>query len=60
MLTRTVAPSIEVERVAPLWKPNLDDGVIINFAQLWRLVPQNKCWQKELKPVHPKRAASPA
>ena len=39
----------EVKRVAPLWKPNLDDGVIINFAPLWRLVPQNRSWQKELK-----------
>jgi hypothetical protein len=39
----------EVKRVAPLWKPNLDDGVIINFAPLWRLVPQNKAWQKEMK-----------
>jgi hypothetical protein len=39
----------EVKHVAPLWNPNLDDGVIINFAPLWRLVPQNKSWQKELK-----------
>jgi hypothetical protein len=39
----------EVKRVAPLWKPDLDDGVIINFAPLWRLVPQNKPWQKQLK-----------
>jgi hypothetical protein len=39
----------EVKRIAPLWNPNLDDGVIINFAPLWRLVPQNKSWQKELK-----------
>lgn len=39
----------ELKRVAPLWKPNLDDGVAINFAPLWRLVPQNKAWQKELK-----------
>jgi hypothetical protein len=39
----------EVKRVAPLWSPNLDDGVIINFAPLWRLAPQNKSWQKELK-----------
>jgi hypothetical protein len=39
----------EVKRVAPLWRPNLDDGVVINFAPLWRLVPQNKAWQKELK-----------
>jgi len=39
----------EVKRVAPLWNPNLDDGVIITFAPLWRLVPQQKAWQKELK-----------
>lgn len=39
----------EIKRVAPLWRPSLDDGVIINFAPLWRLVPQNKVWQKELK-----------
>lgn len=39
----------EVKRVAPLWNPNLDDGVIINFAPLWRLVPHHKQWQKELK-----------
>src|SRR6478609_9478581 len=39
----------EVKCVAPLWKPNLDDGVIINFAPLWRLVPHNKSWQKELR-----------
>jgi hypothetical protein len=38
----------EVKRVAPLWNPNLDDGAIINFAPLWRLVPQGKPWQKEL------------
>lgn len=39
----------ELKRVAPLWNPNLDDGVVINFAPLWRLVPQNKGWQKELR-----------
>lgn len=39
----------EVRRVAPLWNPDLDDGVIINFAPLWRLVPHHKPWQKELK-----------
>lgn len=38
----------EVKRVAPLWNPDLDDGVIINFAPLWRLVPLNKAWQNEL------------
>lgn len=39
----------ELKVVAPLWKPNCDDGVVINFAPLWRLVPQQKPWQKELK-----------
>jgi len=39
----------EVKRIAPLWNPDLDDGVIINFSPLWRLVPQHKAWQKELK-----------
>ncbi len=39
----------EVARVAPLWNPDLDDGVIINFAPLWRLVPQHKAWQRECK-----------
>lgn len=39
----------EIKRIAPLWNPALDDGVVINFAPLWRLVPQNKKLQKELK-----------
>ncbi len=38
----------EVVRIAPLWKPNLDDGVVINFAPLWRLVPHYMTWQREL------------
>jgi hypothetical protein len=41
----------EVKRVAPLWNPDLDDGVIINFAPLWRLVPQHKAWQREVKAI---------
>lgn len=47
----------EVARVAPLWNPDLDDGVIINFAPLWRLVPQNRSWQKECKAVWDKLVA---
>lgn len=39
----------EVTRIAPLWNPNLNDGVILNFAPLWRLVPQHKPWQKECR-----------
>jgi hypothetical protein len=39
----------EVKRVAPLWNPTLDDGVVLTMAPLWRLVPQHRSWQKELK-----------
>lgn len=39
----------EVKLVVPVWTPNLDDGVLINFAPLWRLVAHHKGWQKELK-----------
>lgn len=39
----------EVKRVAPLCNPMLDDGVVLTMAPLWRLVPQHKPWQKELK-----------
>ena len=38
----------EVARVAPLWRPDLNDGVIINHAPLWRLVPHHKEWRKKL------------
>ena len=39
----------EVERVAPLWRPNLDDGVLLSCAPLWRLMPRSQGWQKECK-----------
>ena len=39
----------EVARIAPLWAPNLNDGVIINYSPLWRLVPQHRTWQKECR-----------
>ncbi len=39
----------EVARVAPLWNPNLNDGVLLNFAPLWRLVPQHRSWQNQCK-----------
>ena len=39
----------EVTRVAPLWRPDLDDGVLLNFAPLWRLVPQLSSWQTECR-----------
>jgi hypothetical protein len=39
----------EVARIAPLWNPDLNDGVVINFAPLWRLVPHHRAWQRECK-----------
>lgn len=47
----------EVARVAQLWKPNLNDGVILNFAPLWRLVPQSRSWQGECKKAWDKLVA---
>ena len=39
----------EIQRVAPLWSPDLDDGIVIAMSPLWRLVPRHKAWQKELR-----------
>src|SRR5260370_31840071 len=39
----------EIRRVAPLWDPDLDDGIVLVMARLWRLVPTHKVWQKELR-----------
>jgi len=38
----------ELDLVAPLWNPNLNDGVIINHAILWRITPYTP-WQKKCK-----------
>ncbi|ANP46081.1 BREX-1 system adenine-specific DNA-methyltransferase PglX [Candidatus Viadribacter manganicus] len=47
----------EVARVAPLWAPELDDGVVINAAPLWRLFSATRSWQKEVKGVWEKLVA---
>jgi hypothetical protein len=39
----------EVKRIAPLYSPSLDDGVVVSFSPLWRLVPHQNAWQRELK-----------
>lgn len=38
----------EARRVAPLWNPDLDDGIVLVLAPLWRLIPGHRAWQKEL------------
>lgn len=37
----------EVARLTPLWDPDLDDGVILNAAPLYRLFGHTKPWQNE-------------
>ena len=39
----------DLERAAPLWRPERDDGVIINFAPLWRLAPWPRKWRDECR-----------
>lgn len=39
----------DVGRLAPLWRPNLDDGVSLTMAPLWRLAPLHRAWQNELR-----------
>jgi hypothetical protein len=38
----------ELARVAPLWNPNLNDGVILNYGPLWRMIGHTP-WQKAVK-----------
>jgi len=38
----------ELLRLAKFWKPNLNDGVQITAAPLWKLF-QHKAWQKKLR-----------
>lgn len=38
----------ELARVAPLWNPDLNDGVIINSAPLWRMIGHTP-WRKSVK-----------
>ena len=35
----------ELTRVAPLWNPDLNDGVILNYGPLWRMIGHTP-WQK--------------
>lgn len=39
----------ELEAVAPLWAPNLNDGIVIVLAPLWRLFAHHRPWSNELK-----------
>jgi hypothetical protein len=38
-----------LEALAPLWAPDLNDGVVIVLAPLWRLFSYHRAWSNELK-----------
>lgn len=39
----------ELEAVAPLWAPDLNDGIVVVLAPLWRLFAHHRAWSNELK-----------
>ena len=39
----------ELEVVAPLWAPDLNDGIVLVLAPLWRLFAYHRTWSSELK-----------
>lgn len=39
----------ELEAVTPFWVPDLDDGIVIILAPLWRLFAHHRPWSRELK-----------
>jgi len=39
----------ELEAVAPLWAPDLNDGIVVMLAPLWRVFAHQRAWSNELK-----------
>jgi hypothetical protein len=39
----------ELRAIAPLWAPDLNDGIVIVLAPLWRLFAHHRAWSKELR-----------
>ena len=48
LVTELRAFQAELAGVAPLWNPNLNDGVILNYGPLWRMIGHTP-WQKSVK-----------
>jgi hypothetical protein len=46
-----------IEAVAPLWAPDLNDGIVIVLAPIWRLFAHHRAWSTELKNHWAKLAA---
>jgi hypothetical protein len=49
LVAELVAFLDDVKSVAPVWDPDFDDGVLLNASPLWRLFPQHRAWQRELR-----------
>ena len=47
----------DLEAVTPLWAPDLNDGIVILLAPLWKLFAHHKPWSRELKKHWDKLAA---
>lgn len=39
----------QLHAVAPLWSPDLNDGIVIVLSPLWRLFAHHRAWSRELK-----------
>jgi hypothetical protein len=39
----------QLEMLAPLWVPDLNDGIVVVLSPLWSLFAHNRPWSKELK-----------
>jgi hypothetical protein len=46
-----------IEAIAPLWAPDLNDGIVIVLAPLWQLFSHHRAWARELKNHWSKLAA---
>ena len=40
----------EIARVAPLWRPDINDGAILSYGPLWRMIAYRP-WQKSVREV---------
>ena len=49
LVSEIQALKAEIAVLAPLWSPEFDDGVVLNFAPFWRMVAHSRSWQKETK-----------
>lgn len=49
LVDELIALRDQLRAVAPLWSPDLNDGIVIVLSPLWRLFAHHRAWSKELK-----------